>query len=193
MRVRDEEDDDARDVLALIEAAFGRPSVAQLWRELRAEGLVRAALVAELDGKVVGHVETSAAWLDARQRLVDIWVLSPLSVPPDHQGRGVGTALVAAVLERARAAEAPMVVLEGAPSYYGPRGFERGADHRLYPPSARTPDRAFLVALTPAYEPWMTGQCIYRDVWWRHDTAGLRGEHLEAAEQMHGVADPRPR
>jgi putative acetyltransferase len=24
------------------------------------------------------------------------------------------------------------------------------------------------------HESWMTGQVIYRDVWWRHNAAGLR-------------------
>ena len=192
--VRDEVDGDSEAVAEVIAAAFGGESVASLWAAVRDEGLVRAGLVAELDGSVVGHVGISAAWLDARQRLVDVWMLSPLSVVPEVQGQGIGTTLLAAARERARTTPGvPMLVLEGSPAFYGARGFERAADHRVYPPSARTPDRAFQVVLCPAYEEWMTGQCVYRDVWWRHDSAGLRGEALDSLEERFGVADPRPR
>lgn len=192
--VRDTLDQDSGPVARVIEAAFGRESVAALWAGVRDEGLVHASLVAERDGAVVGHVGVSAAWLDARERLVDIWMLSPLSVLPELQGKGIGTRLLAAAVERAHATPGvPMLVLEGSPTFYGARGFERGADHRLYPPSARTPDRAFQVALLEGHESWMTGQCIYRDVWWRHDSAGLRGEGLDSLEERFGVADPRPR
>lgn len=195
IRVRDETEQDAATVATVIAAAFDHhEGVDQLWSDVRAEGHLRASLVAEQDGEVVGHLGLSAAWLDARRALVDVWVLSPVSVRPDLQGQGIGTALVAAAVERANATpDVSMVILEGSPFYYGPRGFDRGSDHRVYPPSARTPDRAFQVALTEAHEPWMTGQCIYRDVWWRHDSAGLRGDRLDAAEEGFGVADPRPR
>ena len=192
--VRDALDQDFGPVAQVIAAAFGGESVATLWADVRDEGLVHASLVAEQDDVIIGHVGISAAWLDARERLVDIWMLSPLSVLPDLQGQGVGTTLLNAALERARATPGvPMLVLEGSPDFYGSRGFERAADHRLYPPSARTPDRAFQVVLLEGHEPWMTGQCLYRDVWWRHDSAGLRGERLDSLEERFGVADPRPR
>lgn len=192
--VRDEGERDADAVAGVIGSAFGQESVASLWAEVREEGLVHASLVAEVGGEIVGHVGISAAWLDARERLVDIWMLSPLSVLPDHQGRGIGTTLLGAAVERARTTSGvPMLTLEGSPAFYGARGFERAADHRLYPPSARTPDRAFQVVLLDGHEHWMTGQCLYRDVWWRHDAAGLRGEVLAGLEERFGVADPRPR
>jgi putative acetyltransferase len=194
IQVRDETELDFSAVTATISAAFDGHDVASLWADVTGEGLVHASLVAELDGQVVGHVAVSAAWLDARERLVDIWMLSPLSVLPEHQGQGIGAMLLAAAVERARATPGvPMLILEGSPLYYGPRGFDRAADHRLYPPSGRTPDRAFQVVLCAAYEPWMTGQCVYRDLWWRHDAAGLRGERLDDLEERLGVADPRPR
>jgi putative acetyltransferase len=50
--------------------------------------------------------------------------LSPLSVDPEHQGRGVGSALVRAVTAVVDAAGEPLVVLEGSPWYYARFGFE---------------------------------------------------------------------
>jgi putative acetyltransferase len=78
---------------------------------------------------------------------------------------------------------APMLVLEGSPFYYGPRGFERASRHGILAPSARTPEPAFQVALFDGWEPWMTGRVVYRDVWWSHDAAGLRDPDLARLEQ----------
>ena len=173
------------DVLPVIEAAFGDDGagVAALWRELEESGRVLASLVAEQDGEVVGHVGLTGAWVDARQALVDVWLLSPLSVRPDRQHRGTGTALVAAAVETAREAGAPLLFLEGAPGFYGDRGFERASAHGFAPATDRTPDPAFQVVRFDAAESWMTGRLVYPDVWWRHDAAGLRDPVLAEMEE----------
>ena len=173
------------DVLPVIRAAFADEGerVAQLWAELEQSDALRASLVAEQDGEVVGHVGLSHAWLDARRELVDVWLLSPLSVVPDRQGSGIGSRLVEAAIEEARSGDTPLMFLEGDPDYYGQRGFERASDHGLVPPSVRTPDPAFQVVRFAGYDEWMTGQVIYRDVWWRHDCAGLRDPMLAEIEE----------
>ena len=109
------------DVLPVIRAAFGDEGekVGNLWAELEQSDALRASLVAEQDGQIVGHVGLSHAWLDARRELVDVWVLSPLSVVPDQQRRGIGTRLLAAAVDAARAGETPLLFLEGDPGYYG--------------------------------------------------------------------------
>src|SRR6185312_570087 len=110
----------------VVSAAFGEPPdgrVVQMMRALQAGGAARASLVAVVDEELVAHVGLSRAWLDARREMVEVLVLSPLSVRPDLQGRGIGTALVAAALETAAEQGAPAVFLEGSPFYYGRRGF----------------------------------------------------------------------
>ena len=105
MEIRDALPADAADVRRVVAAAFGDgrgdhgDEVADLWDDVVAAGHVRASLVAVEDGEVVGHVGISHSWLDARRELVDVLVLSPLSVVPDRQRGGVGTALVAAAVE----------------------------------------------------------------------------------------------
>ena len=185
---RDERADDAEDVLAVVRAAFGveGDEIAAIWSDLGPAGLVRASLVAEVDGELVGHVGLSRAWVDARRALVDVLVLSPLSVLPSHQGRGAGTALVAAAVARAREVGTPALFLEGSPSYYGPRGFAHASALGFAPASVRTPDRAFQVVLTKEHEPWMSGRLVYPDVWWRHDAAGLRDPGLAELEELLG-------
>lgn len=177
------------DVAAVIRHAFGAgeesegATVAAVWAEVAGSDAVRASLVAELGGTVVGHVGLSHAWLDARRALVDVWLLSPLAVLPERQGRGIGTRLVAEAVETARESGAPLLFVEGDPGYYAARGFQAGGDHGFVPASARTPAAAFRVVRFAGHEDWMTGQVVYRDAWWRHDAVGLRDPLLARLEE----------
>jgi putative acetyltransferase len=188
--VRPEQPVDRDDVLRVIAAAFGDRGdrVADIWAGLGHHR--RAGLVVEQGGHVLGHVGLSRAWVDARRALVEVWVLSPLSVSPDRQREGIGSMLVAGAVETARSNGVPALFLEGSPSYYGARGFER-ADRHGFLPSAleRTPRAAFQCALFEGHEAWMTGQLIYPDIWWRHDAAGLRDPRLAEAEQRLSAPD----
>jgi putative acetyltransferase len=191
---RPEQPADRESVRRVVAAAFGADDpdrgaeVARIWESLGRHR--RAGLVAEERGAVVGHVGLSNAWVDARRALVDVWVLSPLSVVPERQRAGIGTALVAAAVETARESGAPALFLEGSPAYYGARGFER-ADRRGFLPPAleRTPRAAFQVVAFDALEPWMTGQLIYPSVWWEHGAAGLRDPGLAELEERFGGLD----
>ncbi|MFE0462142.1 GNAT family N-acetyltransferase [Kitasatospora sp. NPDC058965] len=172
--IRDEQSQDHAAVRQLHAAAFGDPErVPGLVAALRAGGGT-VSLVAAAAGEVIGHVMLSPCRLDAQPRLVDVVSLSPLGVHPDHQRQGVGTRLVAAALAAADARGVPLVVLEGSPTYYGARGFERADRCGVRSPSLRIPGPAFQVARLSAYEPWMTGTFVYADAFWAHDCVGLR-------------------
>ena len=159
------------------------PTISALLDALDAAGRVVVSLVAETDGSVVGHVQLNRSWLDARARLVDVLVLSPLSVEPGHQGRGIGTALIAAAVAAAAGTGAPALFLEGAPSYYSARGFRRADELGFERPSVRIPAPAFQVAVLPAHEEWMTGRLVYCDAFWELDCVGLRDPLLAELEE----------
>ena len=181
-------------VEAVVAAAFGEPPdgrVVRMMRALADSGAARTGLVAVADGTVVGHAGLSRGWIDARRGLVEVLVLSPLSVRPDVQRTGVGSTLVAAVLKAAGAGGAPAVFLEGDPKYYGPRGFGPGSAAGFEPPSVRIPGPAFQVAVLPGFQPWMSGRLVYPDAFWSTDTVGLRDPFLaqvEAAMSPPGAA-----
>ncbi|WP_052387328.1 GNAT family N-acetyltransferase [Dactylosporangium aurantiacum] len=169
----------------VVSAAFGEPRdgrVVRMMRALRACGAARAGLVAVVDEELVGHVGLSRGWVDARRELVEVLVLSPLSVRPDRQGRGIGTALVAAALETAEGLGAPAVFLEGSPFYYGRRGFSAASALGFERPSTRIPDPGFQVALLPSYQPWTVGRVIYPEAFWTTGTVGLRDPELQQVE-----------
>jgi putative acetyltransferase len=177
MIIRPQDPTDDAAVRDVVTAAFGGegPAVARLLDLLDASGHRAAALVAQDDAaRVVGHVQLSRSWVDARERLVDGLVLSPLSVHPQRQGGGIGTALVAAAVAAATALGAPAVFLEGSPDFYGSRGFVRAGPLGFTRPSVRIPEAAFQVALLPAHEPWMIGALVYCDPFWVTDSVGLR-------------------
>ena len=167
----------------VVSAAFQEPvdgRVVQMTRAL--QPAARASLVAVVDDEVVAHVGLSRGWVDARRAAVEVLVLSPLSVRPDRQGQGLGTALVAAALETAAGQGAAAVFLEGSPVYYGRRGFRAASPLGFERPSARIPDPGFQVALLASYEPWMAGRVIYPEGFWATDTVGLRDPELEEVE-----------
>jgi putative acetyltransferase len=192
--VRPEQPVDREDVLRVIAAALGSDEpehgaeVADIWAGVGRHR--QAGLVVEQGGHVLGHVGLSRAWVDARRALVEVWVLSPLSVAPDRQQQGIGTALVAAAVETARDSGVPALFLEGSPLYYGARGFERADRHGFLPAALeRTPRAAFQCVLFEGHEDWMTGQLIYPNVWWEHDAAGLRDPGLAELEERFASSD----
>ena len=178
MHVRHERPDDEAVVGRVITEAFGPDgaAVALLADALRA--LVRRdagiSLVAEVGGRVVGHVMFTRSLLDAPRRLVDVQVLSPLAVAPDNQRAGVGSALVEHGIEEVNRRGTPVVFLEGSPVYYSRFGFVPGAELGFRRPSLRIPDAAFQARCLDAYEPWMTGTLVYAHQFWDFDSVGLR-------------------
>lgn len=166
-------------------AAFGGHHVPDLVDALVRAGDVVASLVAEVAGELVGHVQLSRCWVDARERLVEVVVLSPLAVEPSQQRRGVGTALVAAALETARTAGEVAVFLEGDPGFYGSRGFSPGASSGFGRPSPRIPEPAFQVALFDEDLP--RGPLVYCQTFWTQDCVGLRDPRLARVETKAGA------
>ena len=189
MEIRDALPADAAEVRRVVTAAFGDGrdghggDVADLWDDVVAAGHVRASMVAVEDGETVGHVGVSHAWVDARRELVDVLVLGPLSVVPDDSAAASAPRWWRPRSRPAWALEAPAMFLEGDPAWYAARGFAPGRDHGFLPASDRTPGPAFQVVLYEGHEDWMSGRLIYRDVWWAHDSAGLRDPLLAELEQ----------
>jgi putative acetyltransferase len=179
---RPEDEPAVRDVVTEAFAGEGA-TVAALVDDLRATH-VRAELVAEEEGEVVGHVMLSRSWVDARRALVEVLVLSPLSVAPARQGRGLGTRLLGAAVEEAGRQRVPALFLEGSPAYYSSRGFEPATPRGFDRPSARIPEPAFQVVVLDAHEEWMAGALVYCEPFWRHDCVGLRDPELAQIEHM---------
>jgi putative acetyltransferase len=118
--IRAEEPSDVAAIRDVHVAAFPSDSEARLVDALRDAQRSTISLVAELDGRVVGHVAFSP--VTAANGASGLG-LAPVAVTPQHQKQGVGAALILAGLAAAREMGAPFVVVLGDPAYYGRFGF----------------------------------------------------------------------
>lgn len=88
---------------------------------LRAAGALTVSLVAELGGRVVGHIAFSP--VTTSDGTAGWYGLGPVSVLPEHQRQGIGKALIQAGLARLQALGARGCCLVGHPEYYRKFGF----------------------------------------------------------------------
>ncbi|MCB1442524.1 MAG: N-acetyltransferase [Methyloceanibacter sp.] len=117
-------DEDAIDrvtTLAFEAGSHSDHTEARIVRELRAAGDLTLSLVAEADGELVGHIAFSPVAVDGKH---DGWYgLGPLSVRPDRQDHGFGSALVEQGLAILRDRGARGCALLGSPDFYARFGF----------------------------------------------------------------------
>ena len=126
VRIRDEKDADIAAISDVTVAAFQTMEISNhteqlIVDELRAAKALTVSLVAEINGRIVGHVAFSPVTMsDGTQ---DWYGLGPVSVHPDVQRKGIGKALISEGLSRLRELEARGCCLVGHPQYYRRFGF----------------------------------------------------------------------
>jgi putative acetyltransferase len=134
MWIRSETGADHAAIHAVIEAAFAQAphasgNEARIVAALRRDAVLSVSLVADIDGRIAGHVAASPVTIDGTEG----WHgLGPVAVLPEDQGNGVGSALVQAALADLRAAGSRGCVVLGDPGYYGRFGFGQ-VDGLWYP------------------------------------------------------------
>lgn len=113
--VRAETSSDFEAIGAVVEAAFGKPNEAAIVEAIRtSDGYVpHLALVAEDEGRIIGHTMLSRVGLEGSSRR--LLQLAPTAVVPERQNEGVGVALGRAALEAADLSSEPLVLVLGQP------------------------------------------------------------------------------
>lgn len=123
MKIRPFERADAAAVRALHVGVFPTPAEADLVDALHAGGHAPISLVAEIDGKIIGHVLFSELKLSVDGRDVKALALAPIAVHADHQKAGVAAALIGAGHDLARTKGWQASIVLGEPAYYGRFGY----------------------------------------------------------------------
>lgn len=89
---------------------------------LREAGALSVSLVAEIDGKIVGHIAFSIVTINGKDK--GWYGLGPVSVLPELQKQGIGSQLIKEGLSLIKNKGAKGCVLEGSPVYYQRFGFK---------------------------------------------------------------------
>lgn len=131
IEIRSENGEDAGAVRHVLEAAFGSSEEADLVERLREAGKAVISLMAECEGRVVGHVMFSPVTLAPAQVGFKGIGLAPVAVLPRFQKRGIGSHLICEGLERCREAGYEIAVVLGDHTFYERFGFSRASDYGL--------------------------------------------------------------
>jgi len=126
MQIRAEEQRDWGAVRAVNVSAFERPAEANLVDALREQAQPLVSLIAEDNGAIVGHIMFSPVSISGHPAL-KIMGLAPMAVVPEHQRKGVGSALIRAGLEQCKQLGFGAAVVLGHPAYYPRFGFSPSA------------------------------------------------------------------
>ncbi|MFV9674185.1 MAG: GNAT family N-acetyltransferase [Anaerolineales bacterium] len=162
MLIRAEKKDDQDDVFAVNGSAFETPAEATLVNVLREKAQPVVSLVAEDNGNVVGHIMFSPVVLLGYPGL-KVMGLAPLAVSPEHQRKGIGSALVRAGLEQCRQLDFVAVVVLGHPEYYPRFGFSPSSRFGI-DSEYEVPEEAFMaVELEPEALSGKTGRVKYHN------------------------------
>jgi putative acetyltransferase len=111
------------------------------------------------DGEVVGHVAAARGRIGS----VPALVLVPPSIEPDQRGRGVGQALLHAILGAAEALGEPLVGLVAyPPEFYARFGFRPAEEYGLAAPVDRWRP-SFMVRPLAGYDDSLHGSFTFPD------------------------------
>ena len=127
MTISKERPQDIEAISRLTEAAFRNEEYSShtehfIVNALRRTGQLSISLVAAEHDEILGHVAISPVSISSG---VTGWYgLGPISVRPDRQGKGIGSALMWAALQQLRQQGAAGCVVLGDPAYYGRFGFK---------------------------------------------------------------------
>ena len=137
--IRSETDADIGTITRVTIAAFKTLEISNhteqfIIEALRVAKALTISLVAEVDGRVVGHIAFSPVTISDGTR--NWYGLGPVSVLPEYQRQGIGKALIREGLSRLKDMDAQGCCLVGHPDYYSKFGFKNlsGLVHEGVPP-----------------------------------------------------------
>lgn len=96
--------------------------------------------IAEKEGKIVGAIYFSKAFIRTEKGDIPIVTFGPLAVDPVYQGLGIGRQLFAASVSLLKKSDYPAIAIYGEPNYYPRLGFQRAAQFGITDPEGNVYD-----------------------------------------------------
>ncbi len=124
--IRSETANDVDEITEVTIAAFESLEISShteqfIINALRAAKALTISLVAEVDGRVIGHIAFSPVVISDNTQ--NWYGLGPVSVLPEYQRQGIGKALIEEGMSRLKELNAQGCCLVGHPDYYRNFGF----------------------------------------------------------------------
>jgi len=178
MIIRLEEPKDYRTVEELTRAAFNNPDRVErseiaypmehhMVNRLREkDGIMELNFVAELDGKIVGHIIYSHAHiLQTDGSKIDVLNFGPISVLPEIQKMGIGSALMKHSIEEAKRLGYGAILFFGHPDYYPRFGFVDAREFDITDCNGENYPAFMAMELTEGYLKNAVGKFIEADIY----------------------------
>jgi len=145
INIRLERPEDVPQVRGIHERAFRQPTEADAVDRLRQACPDALSLVAEDDGRIVGHILFTPVVIESPKRKVQGMGLAPMAVLPVCQRQGIGSKLVEHCLKILRERGCPFVIVLGHPEYYPRFGFVPASTYKIISQWENVPDESFMI------------------------------------------------
>ncbi|TWT80516.1 hypothetical protein CA13_19610 [Planctomycetes bacterium CA13] len=157
VKIRKATGQDRDSILAVHMSAFGEaegPVIVKLVDEMLddASGEPMLSLIAETDGKLVGHLLFTSADIEPDHGQVSASILAPLAVAQNRQRQGIGGRLIQTGLRLLEESGVDLVFVLGYPDYYSRFGFRPAGVQGLqatYPIPPQNADAWMVTELKP--------------------------------------------
>lgn len=122
--------------------------------------------VAEVDNKIVGNIMyTKSHVADERENEVETLTFGPLSVLPEYQRRGIGSALINFTKELAVKNNAKAIIILGHPHFYCKLGFRNSIDFMVSNSEGRYPFGQLMLELEKGFFKGTKWKFLYSPVY----------------------------
>lgn len=171
LTIRREEESDYRTVEEVTREAFWNlyaPGADEhfLIHNLRRlpEFLPELSLVAEMEGRIVGHIGYSLSKVQGCEESYQVLTFGPVSVLPSEQGKGIGSKLIKTSMAQATTLGHKAIVIQGYPFYYKRFGFENGSRFGICDENGDFPKALQVLELQPGAMDGIRGKHIASSV-----------------------------
>lgn len=154
VHIRTEQQADHNAIFHLIREAFSTDPHSDkrehfLVNSLREKGhhLPDLCLVAEREQTILGHLFMSKVHIRSPHNRFDALALAPVTVLPQYQRQGIGSALIIKAIEKAKEHSHLRIVLIGHEDYYPRFGFDLAARHDVEFPFEVPSENGFILGL----------------------------------------------
>ncbi len=168
IKIRPETSVDHPEVAEIIEAAFRHDEHSDHQEQLLVERLRHSAsfvpelaMVAETDGRLVGHILLTKVKIKNGTAEYPSLALAPVSVLPECQGRGIGSQLIREAHQVARQLGFTSIVLVGHAAYYPRFGYERLSQFGIRLPFDVPDENAMAIELIDDALKNVSGEVVY--------------------------------